>query len=292
MHQVSQYINAKSILGKLKRPDTWFGTTYSMNLYRGCSHGCIYCDSRSNCYQIIDFDRTKVKRNAIDILHKELRSKRHKGTIGFGSMNDCYAPIEEHYQLSRQALKLIAQYKFPIHIITKGTLVTRDIDLIKQISAIYAAVSLTITTADDQLASTIEPHAPSSTDRFKTLLKLREEGIYAGITMMPILPFINDNEENITKMVQMAAKHKAAYILASMGMTIRDGQREYYYAQLDKSFPGIRSKYMNRFKKQYACGAIDANHLWEVFQSECLKHNIPTKMDFYNPLQAKQQSLF
>ncbi len=289
---MSQSIQAKSILGKLKQVDTWFGTTYSMNLYRGCSHACIYCDSRSSCYQIADFDNIRIKGNAIDLLHKELRSKRERATIGLGSMNDCYMPIEKKQGLTRKALQIIAHHKFPIHIITKGTLVTRDIDLIKEITKVYAAVSITITTANDELASKIEPNAPSSSERFNALLQLRKAGIYAGITLMPILPFINDTLENITELVKQAAKYKAAYIIASMGMTIREGQREYFYQQLDKTFPGMKEKYIRQFGDHYNCSSPVAKNLWIVFQEECQKYKIPIKMDFYNKTSDEQLKLF
>ncbi|MCU4175134.1 radical SAM protein [Carboxylicivirga sp. N1Y90] len=288
-----KYIQAKKILSVGKpEGDPWFGTSYTINLYRGCTHGCIYCDSRSDCYRINDFDQIEVKQNALELLHRELKSKRQRRTIGFGSMNDCYMPIEEQQRRTRRALEIILHHKFPIHIITKGTLVTRDTDLLKQISKVYAAVSFTITAANDELAKKIEPQAPSSTDRFKALKQLREAGIYAGITLMPILPFINDSIDNIKQIVAKAAESNASYIIASMGMTNRDGQREYFYKKLDQSFPEVKQKYMNQFGNDYSCASPNAKLLWQTFNSECNKYKIPTKMAFYKPINNQQTSLF
>ncbi len=289
---MSELIKAKTILGTAKNVAPWFGIRYTINLYRGCSHGCIYCDSRSSCYQIKDFDTIQIKHNSTELLHKELRSKKQRDTIGFGSMNDCYMPIEKDQQLTRKALDIVEFHKFPVHIITKGTLVSRDIDLLRKISKVYAAVSITITTADDELARLIEPHAPSTSERFETLLQLREAGIYAGVTLMPILPFINDTKDNITQLVQLATKHKAAYIIASMGMTIREGQREYFYSQLDKQFQGYKEKYIRSFGDKYNCQSPNSSVLWQIFTNECKANSIPTQMTFYQPEINQQFKLF
>jgi DNA repair photolyase len=170
-------IQAKSILSKVKN-DSFFGLTYNMNLYRGCQHACIYCDSRSVCYQLGELSHIRYKGNAIELLKKELSKKKLKGTIGFGSMNDPYMPVESKMQLTRQALEVVSQHRFPVHIITKSNLVTRDIDLLSKISKVYAAISFTITTADDDLARIIEPNAPSPSSRFEALRLLSENNIY------------------------------------------------------------------------------------------------------------------
>ncbi|HBN05534.1 MAG TPA: radical SAM protein, partial [Bacteroidales bacterium] len=165
-----KYIQAKSILSKLSHTDLWFGISYNMNLYRGCQHGCIYCDTRSECYGINDISQIRIKENAIELLQKELSSKRmQKATIGTGSMNDPYMPIEKEIRLTRKALELINKYKYPVHIITKSNLVERDVDLLEEISKTYSAVSFTITTFDDKLSNIIEPFAPSTSLRFKAI---------------------------------------------------------------------------------------------------------------------------
>jgi DNA repair photolyase len=290
---MTRFIQAKNILSPLKKgSDTYFGIRYNMNLYRGCQHSCIYCDSRSKCYGIENFTDIQVKENSIELLEKELRSKREKGTIGFGSMNDPYMPIEKELMLSRKALEVIARHKFPVHLITKSNLVCRDIDLLQEISKTYAAVSVTITTSNDVMSRQIEPGAPLSSLRFETIRTLSSAGVYCGITLMPVLPYITDTPDNIEQLVLKAKDAGAGYILASMGMTLREGQREYYYDQLDKRFPGLKENYMVRYGHDYSCNIPEHRKLWLLFQETCQKVGIPYAMKFYAPREPIQQSLF
>jgi DNA repair photolyase len=277
-------IYAKTILNSVKQPDTYFGLKYNLNLYRGCQHQCIYCDSRSECYQIENFTDIQVKVNAVDLLADALPRKRMRGTIGFGSMNDPYMPVEKQYQLCRRALKVITQYQFPVHIITKSDLVLRDLDLLQQINLdTYAAISFTITAADDALAKQVEPGAPPSSARFEAMRILAEAGIHTGITMMPILPFIEDTEENIIHLVELAHQNSAAYILPSFGMTLRSGSRDWYYDQLDKRFPGIKTKYIRQFGERYECGSPNWRKLNQVFKELTARYQIPTQMPIFTP---------
>lgn len=288
-----KYIRAKSILSKLSHTDSWFGISYNMNLYRGCQHGCIYCDTRSECYGINDISQISIKENAIDLLQKELSSKRkQKATIGTGSMNDPYMPIEKEIKLTRKALEVINKYKYPIHIITKSNLVERDVDLLEDISKTYSAVSFTITTFDDNLSKQIEPFAPSSSLRFKAIETLAKKGIYTGITLMPILPFINDNEENIKSIINKAKDSGASYILPAFGLTLRKGSREYFYTELDRSFTGLKAKYEAYFQERYICPSPNYQKLQEVFENETLKMNIKSQMEFYHPKEEKQLKMF
>lgn len=245
-------IKAKTIVSTVKQ-DSWFGLKYNMNLYRGCQHDCIYCDSRSSCYGIEDFEEIQYKENALALLDKELKGKRVKGTIGTGSMHDPYMPIEKDLQLTRSALEIIKKHGFPVHVLTKSTLVLRDIDLLKEISREYAAVSITITSADDKLAKLIEPNAPKSSERFAAIKELAQNDIYTGILLMPILPFINDTEDNIKELVKKAKEADAKYILPWMGVTLRDRQKAYYFKQLDKNFPGLREVYLKQYGDAYFC---------------------------------------
>jgi DNA repair photolyase len=286
-------IKAKTLLSSKKEGlDDYFGIRYTMNLYRGCQFGCIYCDSRSTCYGIENFSDVLVKENALELLEKELRSKRRKGTIGTGSMNDPYMPIEKKRELTRGALKLIKKYRFPLHVITKGDLVVRDIGLLKEISKVYAAVSFTITASDDKLAKQIEPHAPSSTKRFDAIKKLSDEGIYTGIVLTPILPFITDTEENIEEIVLKAKEAGAGYILCWFGMTMREGQREYFYSELDKRFPGLKGKYIRRYRNNYSCAVPSHDELYRMFNDLCRIEKIQTRMKFYKECKSEQISLF
>jgi len=283
-------IQAKTILSRVKGPDDWFGLYYNFNLYRGCGHQCIYCDSRSECYQIENFNQdVLVKVNAVELLRQELASKRVVGTIGTGSMNDPYMPLEAKIGLTRRALEAIAEFHFPIHIITKSDLVLRDVDLLEQIGRTYAAVSFTITAAEDSLAGIVEPGAPPTSRRLVAMRALAEKGILTGVTLMPVLPFIEDNEENISGIVQMSHENGAKYILPAFGMTLRDRQRAYYYAKLDKYFPGIRPRYEKSFGERYSAKARNQAGLQKCFSDLCRQYGIPTRMPVFAPQKRQRE---
>lgn len=236
-------IKAKALLSHSKEPDSWFGIRYSMNIYRGCQHQCIYCDSRSECYGIEDFREVLVKVNALELLRDELPRKREKGTIGTGAMSDPYGPLERGYNLTGQALQIISTWQFPLHLLTKSDMVLRDLDIIAAINRVQARISFTVTTADDALAAKLEPGAPLPSRRYAAMARLAERGVPTGVLLMPVLPFIEDNEENIRGVVERAADAGASYILAAFGMTMRDRQRTYFYQRLDELFPGMRRRY-------------------------------------------------
>jgi len=286
-------IQAKVLLSHVKQPDTWFGLKYNMNLYRGCQHRCIYCDSRSECYQIEDFDgEVLVKANAIELLHEELARKRAKGTIGLGSMNDCYMPLEREVNLTGRALKVIAEFGFPVHVMTKSDLVLRDLDTLAEIGRCYATVSFTVTTADDELSKKLEPGAALVSDRFRAMRVIADRGIQTGVSLMPVLPFIEDDEENIAAIVRQTHEHGGTYIIPSFGMTTRDRQRAYYYARLDELFPGLRRKYEWAFGDRYHCPANNADRLARAFYELCERYGIAPRIVPYQPQAAKQLSLF
>ncbi|MEJ2412460.1 MAG: radical SAM protein [Anaerolineales bacterium] len=267
-----------------------------MNLYRGCQHQCIYCDSRSECYRLGDLREIRVKTNSLELLEDTLPRKRMVGTIGFGSMNDPYMPVEREYQLVRGALRIISAYGFPVHLLTKSDLVLRDLDLLLEISRIYAAVSFTITTVDDQLAARIEPGAPRPSARLKAMKTLAQAGVLTGVTMMPVLPFLEDNPENIREIVRQAASHGASYIIPALGVTLRPGSREYYYKKLDTHFPGLKEKYVQAFGDSYQCSVPNWPELEGVFQEELSAAGLAPSMPFFTPRKHSrdqaQMSLF
>lgn len=271
-------IPAKTIVTKNKTT-AWFGSDYTMNIYKGCSHGCIYCDSRSACYHVENFDTVRVKENALEIIENELRRKVKTGVIGTGSMSDPYNPYEKKLELTREALKLICIYGFGVAIATKSDLITRDIDLLKKIQTFAPVISkITITTSNDAVAKKIEPYVSPSSKRFEAIGKLSEAGIFTGVLMMPILPFIEDTGENIYEIVNRAADCGAKFIYPALGMTMRLGQREYFYAQLDKHYPGLSEKYMSAYSNNYQCSSPQAKKLWKIFSSECKRHGILYEM--------------
>lgn len=291
VHEVN-YIETKSILSRLRSKDNYFGIAYNMNLYRGCQHGCIYCDTRSNCYRIGDISRVSVKKNALELLEAELATGRGKATIGTGSMNDPYMPLERQMNMTRGALELIAKYRFPVHVITKGTLVTRDADLLQDINRTYAAVSFTVTTADDDLASKLEPGAPLPSARFEAMKELAEQGIYSGVTLMPVLPFINDSIEDIAEVVEKAADAGASYIIPMFGVTLRKGSRDYFYKRIENIFPKMSKRYRTYFADRYECISPNAHYLNEAFYNKIETLGIASQMKFYNPAGKRQLSLF
>ena len=286
-------IHSKTILSRIKNPpDPYFGTTYSLNLYRGCQHGCIYCDSRSSIYGKTDFDLIEYKENALDLLELELKRKRSKGTVSFGSMNDAYMPLNNSLQLSRKALLLLAKYQWPVHLITKSDLLIKDMDVLLKVMKCYLAVSFSLSTANDSLAKKVEPRAPGPSQRLRALKKLRDNGIYSGLIIAPLLPFIGDTEENLMEILEKGKDAGAAYILFWPGMTQRDGQREYFHRKLDVLFPGAKEKYLNAFGHQYSCLSPKAEKLSKRFSQFCAQNNIPTQMQFFEDKSNKQLKLF
>jgi DNA repair photolyase len=286
-------IQAKTLLAHIARPDSMFGTKYNMNIYRGCQHQCIYCDSRSECYQIEDFRDVLVKVNAIELLERELPRKRKVGFIGTGAMSDPYGPVEKTYNLTGRALQVIARLGFPIHLLTKSDMVLKDMDTLVEISRVRAVVSFTITTADDDLALKLEPGAPPSSRRFAAMAALAARGIGTGVMMMPILPFIEDTVENITAIVTRAADCGATHVVPWFGMTMRDRQRAYFYDRLDGLFPGMRQRYEFAYGERYEATSPRARELGQVFEELRQRLGLATGVRPYGPpATPKQLPLF
>ena len=270
-----ELLKAKTILSKVNYGNEWYGVDYNMNLYKGCSHGCIYCDSRSNCYHIDNFDVPKGKENALLILEKELSKRKDHGVVGIGSMSDTYNPLEKEYEQTRGSLKLLSKYNFGVSIDTKSDLILRDLDLLKEInSKNNVIIKFTITTPSDELSRLIEPHVCVSSKRFEAIKKLSDSGIFVGVMMNPILPFITDGEEDIKKLVKLAHESGAKFIHTYMGMTLRENQRDYYYGKLNNHFKGLKEKYIKYYKNSYNCPVPNYKYLYKVFTEECDKYNI------------------
>lgn len=267
---------AKTILQKTKPDlDFWFYNDYNMNLYRGCSHGCIYCDSRSLCYGIENFETVLPKKDSIRILEDEMIKKRKKGIIGMGSMSDPYNPLEKSRENTRDALKLILKYGYGTQIITKSALILRDLDLLKEINKNESVlINITITTANPQLQKIIEPYSSTTEERFRALRILNENGIKAGICLMPILPYVNDTLENLDSLLEMAKTAKVNHVYPWFGLTMRDRQREYLYQQLDRHFPGIRQKYEKEYGNNYRADSPNAKLLYARLKENCDEYGI------------------
>lgn len=248
-----------------------------MNLYRGCSHGCIYCDSRSRCYHMEHaFEDIEVKENAVDLLEYALRRKRKKCMIGTGSMTDPYIPLEMETGHLRKALHLILQYGFGFTVITKSDRILRDLDLLQKINeTTKCVVQMTVTTADEELCRKIEPNVSSTRERFEALKRLRDAGIPTVVWMTPILPFINDTKENISRILDMCGEANVYGVICfGMGLTLRDGNREYFYEQLDRLFPRLKEKYIRIYGNQYVIESPDSCCLMRLFHRMCGERGI------------------
>jgi DNA repair photolyase len=286
-----QESQAKTLLSTISG-DEVFGDKYNMNLYRGCEHRCIYCDSRSECYGIENFHDVLVKVNAIELLEDELRRKRIKGRIGTGSMSDPYTYAEKRYQLTRKALSVIAYYGFPVQIRTKSDLVLRDLELLVEINRIQSLVTFTLTTVDDELARKVEPGAPLPSARLRAMQTLAQAGIGVGVNLMPVLPFLEDSLENITAIIKKSADHGAGFILPWFGVTLRDRQRDYYYSQLDKLFPGLRRRYELSYGNSYFCTAQKVHQLGKQFRALCQTYGLEERVPPYLPSEKNKQLSF
>ena len=264
------FVEAKGIL-------TGNSGYYGMNIYRGCSHGCIYCDSRSKCYQFTHpFEDIEVKRNAPELLEKALRSKRKKCMIGTGAMSDPYMHCEEELRLTRKCLEIIHRYGFGAAIQTKSDRILRDIDLLDEINrSAKCVVQITLTTYDDALCRIIEPNVCSTRRRIEVLEKMQERGIPTVVWLTPVLPFINDTEENITSILNECVRTGVKGVIDfGMGLTLREGDREYYYAALDKHFPGMKARYIQRYGNAYELPSPKAKELSAIFRRICRENGI------------------
>ena len=272
-------IPAKHILIRNKSAE-WFGTDHTVNLYRGCSHGCIYCDSRSRCYGDDRFDTVKVKENALELLRDELRRKVRPPYVGMGSMSDPYNPLEGELELTRKALMLLYAYECGVAVCTKSDLILRDANLYADMGRQAPVVCiLTVTTTSDRLASRIEPRAPLPALRLKALESLSSRGIFAGVALMPVLPFLEDTVENVLSVVDAAADAGARFVYPAFAVSQRDRQRDYYYEQLDQNFPGVREKYEKRYGERYWCTSPAEKALWTAFSRRCQERGLLWEMD-------------
>lgn len=248
-----------------------------MNLYRGCQHGCIYCDSRSLCYQMNHvFEDIEVKENALELLEQALKRKRKPCMIGTGSMTDPYIPLEEELRLTRGALELIRDYGFGVSVLTKSTRVLRDLDLLAEINRrAKAVVQMTLTTHDDRLCRILEPNVSVTSERVAALKAFREAGIPTVVWLDPILPFLNDTRENITGILESCMEAGVRGILCfNMGLTLREGNREYFYARLDRHFPGLKEEYIRTYGNRYEVNSPRNRELMALFHASCEKAGI------------------
>lgn len=268
-----------------------------MNLFRGCTHGCIYCDSRSKCYQMNhSFEDIEVKENSIELLEDRLKRKRKKCMIGMGSMTDPYINEELKLNYTRQAIEIINKYGFGLTLITKSSNIIRDLDLLKEInSKTKCVVQMTLTTYDERLCRIIEPNVSTTKERVETLIKLREAGIPTVVWMTPILPYINDTKENVIGILNYCKEAKVKGILCfGMGLTLREGNREYFYSKLDKYFPYLKDRYIREFGNSYVINSKNNYRLMKIFRDFCenekIMHDYNKIFSYLNTFEEKEIS--
>ena len=248
-----------------------------MNIYRGCSHGCIYCDSRSSCYRMEhDFEDIEVKEIAIELLEDALRRKRKRCMIGTGAMSDPYIPLELSLEYTRKALMTVEKYGCGVALQTKSDRVLRDLDILKRINEkTKAVVQITLTTADEDLCKLIEPNVCATKDRFEALKVLRDNGIPTVVWLCPILPYINDTRENIEAILDMCVEAQVRGVICfGMGLTLREGDREYFYRQLDRHFPGLKERYVREYGDRYEIPSPRGGELMRLFHDTCEKNGV------------------
>lgn len=248
-----------------------------MNVYRGCSHGCIYCDARSDCYQMKhEFEDIEVKENAPELLDAALRSKRRRCMIGTGAMSDPYLHSERELLLTRRCLEIIHKHGFGATVLTKSDMILRDTDILASINeSAKAVVQMTLTTADEELCRMVEPNVCTTARRAEVLCEMKKRGIPTVVWFTPLLPFINDTEENVRSIVRICAEAGVCGIVTfGMGMTLRSGDREYFYAKLDRHFPGLKQRYISTYGSAYELASPNEKLLWSLFDEECARYGI------------------
>lgn len=274
-----------------------------MNIYRGCTHGCIYCDSRSHCYQMdFPFEDIEVKVNAVELLEKALRSKRKRCMIGTGAMTDPYMHCELQLGNMRRCLTLIEQYGFGVTVQTKSDRILRDLDLLKAINEkTKAVVQMTLTTYDEALCSILEPNVCTTKRRAEVLNIMRDNKIPTVVWLSPVLPYLNDTSENIKGLLSYCIEAKVKGIICfGMGVTLREGNREYFYQKLDEHFPGIKEKYKEKYGLAYEINSEKNSELMKLFYHTCKEHGIESNVnknfaylhEFIDKTQGTQLSLF
>lgn len=251
----------------------------SINIYRGCLHGCIYCDSRSLCYGFThDFEDIEVKENAPQLLETALKSKRKRCVIATGSMSDPYLPLEKELQLTRRCLSLIERYGFGVALLSKSTLILRDSALLQSINErAKATVQMTLTTYDEQLCALIEPNVAGTNERFQALCHFRDLKIPTVVWLTPLLPYLNDTPENLLGILSYCAEAGVGGIVSfGFGLTLRDGDREYYYTALDRHFPGLKQQYIRQYGNTYELASPNSGQLQSIFHDFCARYHIET----------------
>ncbi len=264
-----------------------------MNIYRGCQHHCIYCDSRSECYHVDDFDgEIIVKTNAATLLEKSLSKMYKRYTIGSGAMSDPYMPIEKKYTLTRQCLEIMDHYDMRAHLATKSNLILRDVDVLERIAKRYVSVAMTVTTMDEELAKVIEPNAPTPKERMEAVGILNSLGIKAGLLLMPQLPFLMEDREHLDKIIKACTDYDVQFIYPAFGVTLRDRQREYFYNKLEAYDSSLVPKYQKKYKNYYSASCVNSKKMYQYFKQRAKEEKLYIGMPLYEREVSNAQMSF
>jgi len=271
----------KSAINILKIPDSWFWCRYTINPYQGCQHSCIYCDARSARYYLEDFENEVIIKKDIDkVLDKKLKNTRTllPDVISPGGVCDAYQQIEEEAENTLKILKIIAKYNYPVNIATKNTLILRDIELLNKIREdTWCTIGFSITTIDDALASFLEPFASPPSERIRAIKVIKKEAPYiqVGTYLIPIIPYLTDNDENLEEIIKKTKEAGGDFILFSPGLTFRDTQKEYFIKKLDNSpHREIIKPLLNLYRENMHLSSNYAKKINLKLYNLCKKYNI------------------
>ncbi|MDD3712618.1 MAG: hypothetical protein PHZ28_03875 [Candidatus Izemoplasmatales bacterium] len=282
-------INRKSLLEKHKKSDYWFDYEYNLNLYSGANQDCIYCDGENEMIEFDPFAEIKIKLNAPSLLEIELSNKRIKGIIGLGAMTDPYNPFEKRYELTRKTLEILKKYEYGVIIITRSKLLERDLELLTQINQKEKVICVVkIACADNEMAKKVEPDASTPDERFRMIKALTDRNITTGVAFMPVLPFINDQEDNINKIIEKAKMSGASFVYPWFDIYLFPEKRRFYFHNLDKHFPGMKEKYQKTFGDEILCQSPDKERLIALIEAKCVKENIICNLEEINRLFDKK----
>jgi len=285
------YKRYKTALNKLKYPDSWFWGRYTINPYSGCAHACIYCDARSNRYYLQqDFENEVIVKLDIDkVLESRIQNARTllPDVVAPGGVNDAYQPIEMQEKNTLKILKIFKKYRFPINLATKSSLITRDISLLNEIAKdTWCTVGFSITTTNEEIATFLEPYSSSPKERLKAIKIIKEKGphIQVGTYFMPIIPYLEDNEENLENVIKKSKKNGADFILFAPGLTLRDSQAQFFINKIKASrYKEILTPLLNLFKGKMQPPSDYVNKIHSKLLALCNEYNIPIRVKRWIP---------
>ena len=281
----------KTIINKLKYIDSWFWCRYTINPYSGCEHACVYCDARSEKYYLHpDLDNVVyVKTNVKQMLDKRLKNARTllPDVVGLGGVCDAYQPAEAEYKNARNILEVLYKYKYPVFMVTKSTMVMRDLDLYsKMAEEYYSTITFTITSFDEEIVNFLEPHASPSKERIEALKDIKEKHpkIQTGVCFMPIVPYFEDSDENLEDVISQTKKANCDFILFAPGMSLRDSQAQFFIRKLkDSKYSNLLKKMLDLYKGEMHPNSDYVSKIHNKLVALCKQYELPCRAKRFIP---------